>query len=81
MFKICIFTILTFYTANFQGTCERSLFGEKRQTCFGQGSGSEGTTLLDEYMSRHTFQMIDTRGFFDVNTGTVQECLNILSGR
>ncbi|EDO45222.1 predicted protein [Nematostella vectensis] len=66
---------------SFIGTLERSLLGKEKQTAFEQGAGSEGTVVLEEYLSQLRFNLVDTRGFFDIDDNTAEECLNIMTGR
>lgn len=64
------------------GTVERSLYGERMQTNFAQGSGAEGTIILDDFLHQHkVIRLWDTRGFWDVNDAVSRECLNIMTGR
>ena len=64
------------------GTVERALYGEDKQTNFEQGSGAEGTIILDDYLHFHkVIRLLDTRGFWDVNDAVSRESLNIMTGR
>ena len=63
------------------GTLERTLLGKDKQTAFEQGAGAEGTVNLEEYLSQLKFNLVDTRGFFDIDDQTFKECLNIMEGR
>ncbi|XP_058956292.2 uncharacterized protein [Pocillopora verrucosa] len=65
---------------SFVGTLQRAL-GEAEQSAFEQGTGSEGTILLEEYYVHKKIRMIDTRGFFESDERLLDECLNIMSGR
>lgn len=65
---------------SFVGTLQRAL-GDAEQSAFEQGTGSEGTILLEEYYVHKKIRMIDTRGFFETDERLLDECLNIMSGR
>ncbi|XP_066025099.1 uncharacterized protein, partial [Pocillopora verrucosa] len=65
---------------SFIGTLQRAL-GEAEQSAFEQGTGSEGTILLEEYYVHKKIRMIDTRGFFESDEKLLDECLRIMSGR
>ena len=62
-----------------QGTLQRAI-GEP-QSAFEQGTGMEGTILLEEYYVQKNIRMVDTRGFFTRDEKLLNECLNIMSGR
>ena len=51
------------------------------QAAFEQGTGKEGTIILEEYLVQEKVRMVDTRGFFSSDEKLLEECLNIMSGR
>ncbi|XP_022804667.1 uncharacterized protein LOC111341888 isoform X2 [Stylophora pistillata] len=64
---------------SFVGTLQRAI-GET-QSSFEQGTGREGTILLEECYVQKGIRLIDTRGFLEANEEIVDECLEIVSGR
>ncbi|KAK3698540.1 hypothetical protein QZH41_014460, partial [Actinostola sp. cb2023] len=62
-------------------TVERTLLGKENQTAFEQGSGGEGTVILYEYLSNLKINLLDTRGFWNIDDNTATECLNIMTGK
>ena len=71
--------IVKYFLIYFQGTLQRAL-GEAETSVF-EGSIGEGTILLEEYYVHRKIRMIDTRGFYVIDEGLLDECLKIMSGR
>ena len=65
----------------FLGTVERSLLGKENQTAYEQGAGAEGTVILQEYLSSLNINLLDTRGFWDVDDELANEYLNVMTGK
>lgn len=64
---------------SFVGTLQQAF--DENKTAFEQGTGREGTILLEEYSVHNQVVLVDTRGFFDSDESLLHECLNIMSGR
>ena len=64
---------------NLLGTVQRAI--GMPQAAFEQGTGKEGTIILEEYLVQEKVRMVDTRGFFSSDEKLLEECLNIMSGR
>lgn len=62
-----------------KGTLQRAI-GET-QSAFEQGTGREGTILLEECFVQKGIRMVDTRGFLEDDEVHVDECLKVVSGR
>jgi len=51
------------------------------QVAFEQGTGKEGSILLEEFYVQKNIRIVDTRGFFEGDEKLLDECLNIMSAR
>ncbi|XP_019647189.1 PREDICTED: uncharacterized protein LOC109487626 [Branchiostoma belcheri] len=65
--------------SSFIQIAEKILLG--KTTAITQSDATEGTVILQEFLTDKNFRLFDTRGFFDLNETMHQELDNILSGR
>ena len=61
------------------GTLQRAI-GEP-QTAFEQGTGKEGSIILEEFYVQKNIRIVDTRGFFARDEKLHDEVLDIMTGR
>ncbi|KAI8510460.1 hypothetical protein Bbelb_113760 [Branchiostoma belcheri] len=65
--------------SSFINIAEKVMMGEA--TAITQSTGKEGTILLEEYLTKFKFRLIDTRGYFELDKGWSEELQKILTGR
>lgn len=65
----------------FINTCERTVLQTDKGSVPIATSGSEGTIVLEDYLSQMFFRLVDTRGFFSYDHHEGREMTDIMYGR
>ncbi|XP_031570340.1 uncharacterized protein LOC116304710 [Actinia tenebrosa] len=65
----------------FINTCERAVLQTDKGSVPIATSGSEGTIVLEDYLSQMFFRLVDTRGFFSYDHHEGREMTDIMYGR